>query len=90
MPIFELLFHMNVSILRNIIVYGDPLKFTIVTLWFFEKLRSTSVMHFAPYLGNQDCFHFFTAAQLNIDVLISGLISILLKCAGVFAHAVNE
>ena len=84
--------HEYVSILGNIIVYGNPLKFTIVTLWFFEKLCSTSVMHFAPYLENQatDCFDFFTAAQLNIDVLISSLISIFLKCAGFFAQWVSN
>ena len=37
---------------------------------FLENLRSASTMRFAPQLGSQatDCFDFFTAAQLNIDI----------------------
>ena len=72
------------SILLNTIAYGDIKVFSsnVETLCFLKKLHSAYTMLFALQLGNQatDQFHFFTAAQLNIDILISGLISIFLKC----------
>ena len=93
---FKLLFYNNTSILHNTIVYGDIkiYRSIVKTLRFLEKLRCASMMLYAPQLGNQanDCFHFFTVAQLNIDISISGFISIFIKCimCRVFAHWVTN
>ena len=70
------------------IVYGDTKVYhnSVRTLVFLKKLRSASAMDFALQLGSQATgrYHFFTVAQLNIDIPISGLISIFMKsgCAG--------
>ena len=73
-----------VMILRYAIIYGDIKIYSsnVNTLDFLEKLHSASVMLFTLQFRNQatDHFHFFTAAQLNIDNQISGLISIFIKC----------
>ena len=76
----------HMLILRNTIVCGDIYRSTIKTFHFLKKLHSVSTKLFAPQIGSQatDCFHFFTAAQLNIDIPISGLtlISTNAECAG--------
>ena len=70
-------------------IYRNNVK----TLRFLENLRSTSTMCFTPELGNQltDQFHFFTAAQLNLNILIFGFTSIFIKCGicQVFAQQVT-
>ena len=62
---------------HNMIVYGDSKIYcsNVKTLRFLEKLRFASAIFLALQLRSQatDCFHFFTAAQLHIDILISDL-----------------
>ena len=72
------------SILHNTTVYGDIKIYrgNVKTSHFPEKLRSASALLVTLQLGNQatDHFHFFTAVQLIIDIPISSLILILIKC----------
>ena len=94
LPTFELSFYKtHQSILRNTIVNRD-IAIYHKTLHFLENLHSASVMHFTPQLGNQatDRFHFFTVTHLNINIPISGLTSIFIKCGmcWVFAQWVTN
>ena len=83
------------SILCNTRKYKN-IKFTVLPLnklCFLKKLHSTSTMHFTLQLGNQatNCFYFFTAALLHINVLTFSRSLIFIKCAmcWVFTHQVT-
>ena len=90
---FQAAFLQHMSILRNTIVYGDIKILHVQTLRFLEKLHPVSAMLFAQQAKNRamNHFHFCTAAQLNIDIPISGLILIFIKCrmCQVFAQQVT-
>ena len=75
--------------LRNMTVYRDIKIYRNVFLKVMFRIHYT----FRSVARDQatNCFHFFSATQLHIGIPISGLISIIIKCAmcRVFAQRVT-
>ena len=70
-----------VSILRNTIVYGDiKIYCSNVKHCVFSKSCVPRQRYISFHNSGTNGFHFFTAAQLNINIPISGIILVFIKC----------